>query len=84
MSCIQVHPREKENPARPSTDARSDGLPCEPGLGQEGETQMLWIEGGPSKAATLLSTGVQGTGPRFRPSPDRAAHRVLGSVVDPA
>lgn len=26
---------------------------------------MFWLEGGPSKAATLLSTGVQGTRPQL-------------------
>lgn len=47
------------NPIWPSTDARSDELPCELDLGEEGERQMFWIEGGPSKITTLLSTGVQ-------------------------
>ena len=50
---------KSQTPAWPWTDARNDGLPCELDLGEEGETQMFWIEGGPSKLTTLLSTGVQ-------------------------
>lgn len=32
---------------------------CKLDLGEEGETRMFWVEGGPSKTTTLLSTGMQ-------------------------
>ena len=50
---------KSQSPACPSTDARSDELPCKLDLGEEGETRMFWVEGGPSKTTTLLSTGMQ-------------------------
>ena len=50
---------KSQSPAWPSTDARSDELPCKLDLGEEGETRMFWVEGGPSKTTTLLSTGMQ-------------------------
>lgn len=46
ISCIQAYPRENKNQARPSADARSDELPCELDLGEEGEMHMFWIAGG--------------------------------------